>query len=400
MPHRSQGTRNAAGGGSLRKKIVKKDGKEYLYWEARYTAGYDPRTGKQVQRSITGKTQKEVVQKLRQVTAEIDQRAYQEPCKLTVGQWLDIWAQDYLTNLKPRTLNSYQSAIRNHLKPAFENIKLEDLPPHMVQRYFNSLQQTGKGKKPLAPKSIHNLHGVLHKAMQQAVELGYLRRNPAALCKLPRMTRAEIKPLDDEAIRRFLTAIKGHPFEAIYLVTIFTGMRQGEVLGLSWDSIDFEKGTVYIRQQLQRNRSTGQYELITPKHDKCRLITPASTVMATLREQSRRQAAWRLAVGEAWENTGLVFTDPLGHNLSSQTVYLHFKKLVEKAGCPKARFHDLRHSYAVAALQSGDDVKTLQENLGHHSAAFTLDVYCHVTEKMRKDSADRMEQFIQDVSSS
>lgn len=120
--------------------------------------------------------------------------------------------------------------------------------------------------------------------------------------------------------------------------------------------------------------------------------------MGVLKAQQRRQTEWRLAAGPIWEDSGLVFTNEQGHNLSAQTVYLHFKKLAEKAGYPDTHFHDLRHSYAVAALQSGDDIKTVQENLGHHTAAFTLDVYGHVTEQMKKASADRMERFIKGVS--
>ena len=170
------------------------------------------------------------------------------------------------------------------------------------------------------------------------------------------------------------------------------------MLGLTWDCVAFDKGSININKQLQRNRDTGQYQLVSPKNGKGRRITPASTVMDTLKAQYRRQAEWRLAIGAVWEETGLVFTNELGHNLSPQTVYLHFKELAKQAGCPEARFHDLRHSYAVAALQSGDDIKTVQENLGHHTAAFTLAVYGHVTDQMKRASVERMEQFIRGVS--
>lgn len=118
-----------------------------------------------------------------------------------------------------------------------------------------------------------------------------------------------------------------------------------------------------------------------------------------MREQRKRQAEWQLKAGAVWQNESeLVFTNEIGRNLSAQTVYLHFKKAAAEIGCPAARFHDLRHSYAVAALQAGDDVKTVQENLGHHTAAFTLDIYGHVTEQMKRASAERMEHFIESIS--
>ena len=119
--------------------------------------------------------------------------------------------------------------------------------------------------------------------------------------------------------------------------------------------------------------------------------------MEVLREQKRTQAEWRLRAGQAWEDSGLVFTNELGQNLAAKTVYSHYKRIVSSIGRPEARFHDLRHSYAVAALQSGDDVSTVQSNLGHHTAAFTLDTYGHVTEQMKKDSAARMDAYIKSV---
>lgn len=391
--------RSAAGSGTIRKKTVIRNGKEYTYWEARYTEGFDPGTGKQIQRSVTGKTQKEVAQKLKLATTSIDSGTYIAPSKLTVGEWLDIWQQDYLGGVKPRTADSYRTTVETHLKPAFGAIKLEALPTHEIQRFYNSLQKEQGDKPPLSPKTIHNIHGVLHKALQQAVELGYIRTNPTTACKLPKVEKPEIQPLDAEAIEKLLNVIKGHIYEFVYIVTLFTGMREGEVLGLTWDSVDFEKGTIIINKQLQKERhGTGQYHLVSPKNGKGRWITPAPSVMNVLKVQRRRQLEWRMKAGPMWEDTGLVFTNDLGHNLSAQTVYLHFKKLAAEAGYPNARFHDLRHSYAVAALQSGDDIKTVQENLGHHTAAFTLDVYGHVTEQMKQASADRMERFIKGVS--
>ena len=118
---------------------------------------------------------------------------------------------------------------------------------------------------------------------------------------------------------------------------------------------------------------------------------------ATLRRVKHKQMENRLRYGECWEDSGFVFTDDMGHHLSASTVYKSFKKVMQEIGSPETRFHDLRHSYAVASIKSGDDIKTVQENLGHATAAFTLDVYGHVTEQMKKDSAARMERFIKAV---
>ena len=137
---------------------------------------------------------------------------------------------------------------------------------------------------------------------------------------------------------------------------------------------------------------------VSTKNGKIRRLTPAASVMEMLRTQHQQQELMSFAAKELWDNKmSLVFTNEVGHNLSAQTVYLHFKKLATSCGFPNARFHDLRHSYAVAALQSGDDIKTVQDNLGHHTAAFTLDTYGHVTTQMKIASANRMEKFINSV---
>lgn len=386
--------KSAAGAGTIRKKTVTRKGKQYAYWEARYTVGYDPGTGKQIQRSISGKTQKEVAQKLKAATAAIDSGTYQAPSKMTVGQWLDIWQKDYLGGVKPRTVDSYKSIIKNHLKPSMGAVKLENLTAHTIQHFYNGLK--------LSPKSVKNVHGILHKALQQAVSNKYIRFNPADACILPRVVKHEIKPLDETQIRLFLEAIKGHRYEYLYTVTLFTGMREGEVLGLTWDCVNLDKGTITINKQLQKVRGTGgEYQLVPTKNSKGRNITLAPFVLSILKRVKAQQSMWKLHCGKYWENdTGLVFTDEWGNHLCAQTVYLHFKQIAASIGLPDARFHDLRHSYAVAAIRAGDDIKTVQENLGHATAAFTLDVYGHVTEQMKQASADRLENFIKAVSNS
>ena len=383
----------AAGTGTIRKKSITRNGKKYEYWEARYTAGYDPGNGKQIQRSITGKTQKEVAKKLKEATAALDAGTYTAPSKMTVGEWLDIWTAEYLGNVKPRTVDLYKGVVRSRIKPGLGAVKLESLTPHTVQSYYNGLSKEG-----LAPKTVKNIHGILHKALQQAVANGYIRVNPADSCILPRPVRRELAPLDEDMISAFLKAIQGHRFEDLFTVTLFTGMREGEALGLLWDCVDLTGGTITVDKQLQLIRGTkGQYQMVPTKNSKGRTISIAPFVVTTLRKVKHKQLENRLRSGECWEDSGFVFTDEVGHHLSASSVYKAFKAVMEQIGSPETRFHDLRHSYAVASIKSGDPIKTVQENLGHATAAFTLDVYGHVTEQMKKESAARMEQFIKAV---
>ena len=271
--------KTAAGNGTIRKKTIMRKGKQYTYWEARYTEGIDPGTGKQIQRSITGKTQKEVAQKLKAVTTSIDDGTYTAPNKMTVGQWLNIWTAEYLGAVKPRTVDHYKGVVRSRIKPGLGAIKLDALTPHTIQSYYNGLSKEG-----LAPKTVKNTHGILHKALQQAVSNGYLKTNPADSCILPRPVRRELKPLDEDLISAFLKAIQGHKFEDLFTVTLFTGMREGEALGLLWDCVDLTKGTITIDKQLQLIRGAkGQYQMVPTKNSKSRTISLAPSVIKILR---------------------------------------------------------------------------------------------------------------------
>lgn len=396
MPRKT--TRAAQGSGTIRKKTVMRNGQPYTYWEARVTVGHDPGTGRQIQRSFSGKTQKEVREKLQAAAVALTDGTYTAPQKITVGEWLDTWTSTYLGGVKPFTVVSYKGQIKNHIKPALGAIKLEALNAHTIQQFYNDLGKP-RGEKPgLSTKSIKNVHGILHKALQQAVAIGYLRYNPSDACTLPRIEKKEIKPLDEAQIVDFLNAIKGHRYETLFTVTLFTGMREGEVLGLTWDCVDFDRGTLLINKQLQREKKkNAQYILPTTKNGRARQISPAPWVMDLLKRHKIQQTERRLKAGPLWESSDFVFTDELGRHLVEYLVYRDFKKVAAAIGRPDARFHDLRHSYAVAAIRSGDDIKTVQGNLGHATAAFTLDVYGHVTDQMKRESAQRMEGYIKDV---
>ena len=383
-------TKNAKGSGTIRKRS---DGR----WEARYTTGIDSKTGKQIQKSVYGKTQKEVRQKLTEVTAEIDSGTYLEQTKDTVGEWLDTWLKTYaLYSVKSYTYDAYERSCNIHIKPALGRIRLSALTAPQIQQFYNSLIT----EKKLSPKTVKNIHGVLHRALGQAVKLGMLRSNPTNVCDLPKAHRKEIKPMEQAEITKFLQAIQGTKYGLVYQITLFTGLREGEVLGLTWDCIDFQHNALYVNKQLQKTQKVGgQYVLAPTKSGRSRMITVAPSVMDLLKKQKSQQAQMRLLVGQEWKNPwDLVFTNEFGGNLSHFTVYKTFKEIVRSIGLEQERFHDLRHSYAVVSLESGDDIKTVQTNLGHATASFTLDVYGHVSQKMRQQSADRMEQFIQKVS--
>lgn len=410
-------SRRAQGTGSIYKKTVTRKGQEYTYWEAQITVGADPGTGKQIRKTFTGKTQKEVREKMQAAAVAVQDGDFFEPAKMTVAEWLDLWLKEYSADWKFKTKEKYETVCRVHLKPALGATKLSKLTTPQIQSFYNELGRTGKvtrkkdkksGKimerrEPLSPKSIRLVHGVLSKALNTAVRVGYIKRNAAELCTTPKLEKKEISPLTDAQIKEFVDLCAGEDYGRIYKLILFTGLREGEALGLTWDCVDFKAGTLKIKQQLQRQGETD--ELVPLKNSKPRYLTAPTFVMQLLKDERVHQLEQRLAAGELWQGwqnaeemkTALVFLRDDGSNITAAALYQRYKHLAEKIGKPESRVHDLRHTFAVLSLQNGDNVKTVQDNLGHATAAFTLDVYGHVSDKMKEDSAARMQAYIDNM---
>ena len=378
-------TRREKGGGTIRQRP---DGT----WEARVVIGHDPGTGKQKRRSIYGKSQKEVREKMTAIIADLDKGIYNEPSKLTVGKWLDTWLKDYTGGIKEQTRTQYEQVCRNHLKPSFGAVTLQGLKPPAIQRLYNKLIESGR-----SPKTVKNVHGILHKAMQQAVLLQFIPVNPCDAVQLPKAVKPDLCALNEKQITDFLTAIRGSEYENILKVDLFTGMRQGEIMGLTWDRVDFEAGTILIDRQLIRERKKGGlYKFASTKTDKGRKLKPAPFVMDILKEVRKKQLEDKLRAGELWNDggfSGLVFTNHFGQHFGRTTLTRNVSKIGEAIGVPGFRFHDLRHTYAVASIRAGDDIKTISSNLGHATIAVTMDIYAHYTTDMMTASADRMEEY-------
>lgn len=380
-------TKKANGSGTIRKRA---DGR----WEGKYSLGYDPKTGKLIRKSVYGKTQKEVRLALSKIVSEMDSGTYAEPSKMKVSQWLDEWLASYTMNIKPATKSAYEEHIRVHIKPSLGNIPLKQLSTRDIQQLYTGLLK----ERELSPKTVRNIHGVLHRTLEQAKLLGYIRVNPADAAVTPRVEKKQVEALDAEDVGKFLAAIKGSKYEYPLFVAIFTGLRQGELLGLTWDCVDFEHGLLLINKQHNRVKGDTEFRFASLKNDKARVLTVADEVMEVLKLQKRRQEVWAATLGDGWSNPDhLVFTTEFGRYINNKILYQNFKRIMRKLGKPDLRFHDLRHTYAVNSLRAGDDIKTVQENLGHATASFTLATYAHATLGMKRESAKRMTAFIRSV---
>lgn len=376
-----------SGNGSIRQRP---DGR----WEGRISLGRDG-SGKRVSKSFYGSSQKEVAEKIRAAAAQLDEGTFIAPNKMTVKSWMNTWLAEYTGGIKENTLVSYRVQTEHNILPLLGAVKLSALQPHHIQKAVNALFK--RPEKPLSAKSIKNCYGVLHKALSQAVLNGYIAKNPCDGVQLPRVEKKEISPLNEAEIRAFLQAIKGHRNEILFRVALFTGMRQGELMGLQWDNVDFKVGSILVCQQMiHEKKQGGIYKIAPTKTDGIRKITPAPIVMDWLKAWKKEQAVQRLSMGDKWgdEFDGLVFTDEMGKHMKNTTLTHEATMIGKKIGKTGFRFHDLRHSYAVAAIRAGDDMKTVSSNLGHASITITMDIYASFTDDMATASANRMNAYI------
>jgi integrase len=297
--------------------------------------------------------------------------------------------------VRPSTWLSYQRNIGRHIVPAFGHLPLQRLTPAQLTAFYRGLLEAGqqRGNSGLAPKTVRNIHGALHAALRDAVRWGYVARNVAAVADLPRSTTPEMHVWSPEQLGAFLDHVRADRLYAAWLLLATTGMRRGEVAGLRWVDVDLDAGRVSPR----RPRVVVNHEVLVsePKTAKGRrsiALDPAT--VAALREHRRWQLEERLAVGPGWEDAGLVFTWPNGRPLHPERFSRWFEQHTRAAGLPKIRLHDVRHSYATAALAAGIPAKIVSERLGHANIAITMDTYSHVLPGLDEQAAGTVAQLI------
>lgn len=397
MPSTKTRNRNPNGVGKPRKKLLKQNGKSYEYWEMRVTIGYDEK-GKQIVKSATAKTQKEAVEKARQIIRQHEDGTLLNKRTDTVEEWMEKWLSGSLNHVAATTAHEYRKKAETYIIPALGNERLQYLTPMQIQAFINSLSKANKSrKKGLSPKTVKDIHGVLHRALETAVEMKILVSNPANHTSLPKTAKIPRDYYDIPDIVLFLREIENHIHERYYLLLLMTGMREAEALGLTWRNIDFKNRVIHVRQQLQRNRDTGVYELVVPKREEIRDLPMGDELFEVLRKQQVYEKEKRKKCGNCWQDKNLVFSNQTGGFLSYRTVYDCYKRILKRCGLPDLRIHDLRHAFAMLALDNGDNVKTVQTLLGHKTPDFTLSVYAYTPQSIKKESGSRMDKRFREL---
>lgn len=357
-------TKRANGEGTICKRA---DGR----WVGAVTLGIDRTTGKAMRKFIYGKTQKDVMNKISTLKSEVAAGEYVKPSDMTVALWLNIWLDTYCVHLKTKTLLAYQSITKTHIIDKLGDVPLQLLNTHDIQAFINNLT--------VSPKTIKNIYGVLNKALNKAAELSYIKKNPCGAVSLPKVAKPKIRALSDEELKILFNELKNTQYYSFYKLALYTGLRLGELLGLTWDCYNRESGYLHVYRQLQY--IDGEYIFITPKSGKPRTVAlpnVAIELIDSLQDNSE---------------SDFILHNEIGEHLSYNHVGRVFHRCVENVGIKKATLHDLRHTYAVNSLRAGDNIKSVQNNLGHATPAFTIDRYATVTDDMIRESQNKLQGF-------
>ncbi len=355
-------------------------------WMARIDLGAV--NGRRKRLSIYGKTRKEVAEKLIVEQRKIQQGLPVDIERQTVEYFLDRWlAEVVIGSVRPRTYHSYAQLVRIHLQPTLGKHLLGKLAPQHVQALLNTLREQG-----LSPRTVQYVRAVLRRALGQALKWGLVTQNVATLVEPPKSERHEPHFLTGEQARCFLAATEDDRLEALYAVAVALGLRQAEILGLRWQDVDAESGTIAVRRQLQRLDGTLQLVDLKTRQSRRTVAVPASVLMK-LRAHRARQASERAALGPYWRGTSdeFVFTSTVGTPLEPRNLVRSFKAILAKAELPDMRFHDLRHSCASLLYAQGVSAREIMETLGHSQITMTLNTYTHIAPESRRRVADAMD---------
>lgn len=373
----------------------RKDGR----FEVRVTAGYDFETGKPKRISYYTKTKAEAVKKLHEEEYRIHFQEQVDPTSTTLIDWLRLWLETYMRNtLKQSTYVSYKGYIENHLAPAFSTLKLKDFTTKLLQDFYNYKLTV----ESLSPKTISNLHRCLHKAMKQAVLEHYIDYNPCDAVNLPRNEKPQIEIFTRDEQQRLIYTSYSFRYGIFIRLTLATGIRLGELLGLRWEDIDYKKNMLTIKRTLNRlpkvdyNGIGNSTEIViqTPKtKNSIRSIPLISNIANELQQWKNVQKNDAMTAGAAYQDSGFLVTNQFGGYVEPRTFKDFYNEILKASGLGHYTFHALRHTFATRAMEQGMDGKTLSILLGHYSVAFTLDTYTHVLDSQKQEEMKVMEEF-------
>jgi integrase len=351
-------------------------------------------------RTVSGVTRQEAQRKLSALQREIEQGGALGDSRQTLAQYWASWLETVKATSEDASGSAWanhESYARLHILPRLGLVRLSKLTPQHLQDFYASLMN----EAGLASTTVHHIHTSVHKALDAAVRLGLVARNASEYVDVPRKRHYEIKPMTREQVRTFLEMARGERLETLYVVALATGMRQGELLALHWQDVDFDEGAIYVRWNLRRREGVFRFKQPKTRKSRRRIALAVPTIEA-LRAHRTRQIAERLKAGSVWQSGSqgeqwneLVFCNEIGGPyIPSSAVRSTFIRILRRRNLPMIRFHDLRHTCATLALSARVNPKVVSEMLGHSTIAITLDIYSHVLPDMQQDAVAVMAQLL------
>lgn len=368
--------RRKQGEGTLR---LRKDGR----WEGRIVIGYDDK-GLPITKNVTAKTKTECAEKLEKLKSQFGKPAEKINSEMPFGEWIDFWYQTYCKHtIRLTTQLEYESRIYSHIIPEIGTIPLNKLTQSDLQQFYARTKSGGRKIRVeaygagLSDRVIRAIHANCRSALEKAVQEGLIRVNPAIGCKLPPKKSREMKVLTQSEVIRFLNRAKEEGYYELFLLELGTGMRRGEILALKWSDLNFTTGELRIERQV--NVFNGEQIISEPK-------TKAS-ILTIMLPPSLLQilSKYKKTVDSKW-----IFPSPIDNTKTKNpsAVRKRLQIMLGRAGCPKVRFHDLRHSCTSLLLANGTRMKDIQEWLGHSSYNITVNLYSHLEYKTKIASAN------------
>jgi integrase len=372
--------RRGHGEGLIRKRS---DGR----WEGRLDTGQYGE-GRQ-RKSVYGRTRADVVDKLRQARAVVDQGLPVVDERIRLDAYLETWLEEVVKPARSRaTWQGYEVNVRRHIAPLIGHRRLAKVSAADIQSVLNAKRAEG-----LAPRTVQYIHATMRAALGVAYRWGLVARNVATLVEPVTVDRLAVVPFTGDEVSKLLDAAAGHRLGAFYTVAIALGLRPSEALALSWSDIDMKAGTVRVRRVLARE--DGQWFFREPKSRTGRRAVPLPGVCAeALKAHRKRQLEERMLAGELWEQWDLVFTTLHGRPLCRTEVSHEFSTLQRRAGVSHHRLYDSRHTAASLLLAQGVSPRVVMEILGHSSFALTMDTYTHVMTPLLRDAAEAMDRAL------
>lgn len=366
-------------------------------WVGVATVGIDLVTGKPKRPTFYGQTRAEVAGKLAEAVQQAKTGQYIEPSKTTLGEWLDVWMTTYKKGqLRQGTFENYRLLIETHIKPRLGNIPISKLQTHMLQNFYTDKLTSGRldGSGGLGARMIRHLHVIINQSLEQAAKESLIMRNPARYTSPPVAKSPKVSPPTAAELQTLAGAAASDRFYPAFVVAITCGVRRGELLGLCWDSVDLESGSITIRRQLVVRKGGAVLDETTKTAAGGRTIALTDDGIREIKALRKRQLEEKLLMGRAYDDRGLVFCWEDGRPLAPNAFLSRFQTILANAGLRRIRLHDLRHAHASLLLLRGVPAKLVQERLGHSSIAMTLDIYSHIMPEMQRMAADTLAGFL------